>query len=226
MSSQTKLIKDILSIYDTILENKSLGEAASNSDELLGGEKVTIPADGGHKGQSGWQSNNAWDIQAKIGAPVYALADGVVQTFNDYGQNATKTGGKILFGQSFTVTSDNNLPSVYYTHLQGSPITRGAKIKCGQLLGYVMDFPNNSYDHVHIGVENGNIRQFLNDDGTLKCSKGSENDGSETEDSSNTDNNYSDSTSKNQQFISRIAKPLLNVIGLSENIEKIKKLLK
>jgi peptidoglycan hydrolase-like protein with peptidoglycan-binding domain len=36
-----------------------------------------------------------------------------------------------------------------------------------------MDFPGNSYDHVHIGVETGhNIREFLNDDGSLKCAKG------------------------------------------------------
>jgi hypothetical protein len=35
-----------------------------------------------------------------------------------------------------------------------------------------MDFPGSDYDHLHIGVETGNIRQFLNDDGTLKCAKG------------------------------------------------------
>jgi len=35
-----------------------------------------------------------------------------------------------------------------------------------------MDFPGSTYDHVHIGVESGNIRQFLNDDGTIKCAKG------------------------------------------------------
>jgi len=33
-----------------------------------------------------------------------------------------------------------------------------------------MDFPGSSYDHLHIGVEKGhNIREFINDDGTLKC---------------------------------------------------------
>ena len=32
-----------------------------------------------------------------------------------------------------------------------------------------MDFPNSDYDHVHIGIESGNIRQFVNSDGTLKC---------------------------------------------------------
>jgi murein DD-endopeptidase MepM/ murein hydrolase activator NlpD len=181
MSSQTKLIKDILSIYDTILENKSLTEAPSSSDELLGGNRVVIPSDGAHAGQSGWQSGNAWDLKGDVGTPVYALADGVAETFHDYGQSVTKTDGKKLFGQSFTVKSNGNLPDIYYTHLQNSPITKGSEIKCGQLLGYIMDFPGSSFDHVHIGVESGSIRQFLNDDGTMKCAKGQKIGGSDVD---------------------------------------------
>jgi hypothetical protein len=181
MSSQTKLIKDILSIYNTILENKSLTEAPSSSDELLGGNRVVIPSDGAHAGQSGWQSGNAWDLKGDVGTPVYALADGVAETFHDYGQSVTKTDGKKLFGQSFTVKSNGNLPDIYYTHLQNSPITKGSEIKCGQLLGYIMDFPGSSFDHVHIGVESGSIRQFLNDDGTMKCAKGQKIGGSDVD---------------------------------------------
>lgn len=160
-------IEEILKLYDIILK-----EAPSSSEELFGGDNVKIPADGAHAGQSGWQSSNAWDIAAPVGTPVYALADGVAQTFSDYGRQVRKTQGKKLYGQSFTVKSDGGLPSIYYTHLEGSPVTKGATIKCGQFLGYIMDFPNSSYDHVHIGVESGNIRQFLNDDGTMKCAKG------------------------------------------------------
>lgn len=165
-------IDEIISIYNFILENKSLDEVSSSSDKLLGGASVTIPNDGSHKGQSGWQSNNAWDIKGSIGSPVYALADGVAQTFNDYGNKVRQYDGKKLYGQSFTVKSDGGLPSIYYTHLQNSPVTKGSKIKCGQFLGYIMDFPDGNYDHVHIGVESGNISQFLNTDGTIKCAKG------------------------------------------------------
>lgn len=160
-------IEEILKLYDSILK-----EASSSSSELFGGNNVKIPGDGAHAGQSGWHSSNAWDIAAPVGTPVYALADGVAQTFSDYGKNVIATQGKKLYGQSFTVKSDGGLPSIYYTHLEGSTVTKGAEIKCGQLLGYIMDFPNSSYDHVHIGVETGNIRQFLNDDGTIKCAKG------------------------------------------------------
>lgn len=180
--SKEKEIQEILKLYDVILK-----EAASASEELFGGGNVKIPSDGAHAGQSGWQSSNAWDIAAPVGTPVYALADGVAQTFSDYGRQVTATQGKKLYGQSFTVKSDGGLPDIYYTHLEGSPVTKGSTIKCGQFLGYIMDFPNSSYDHVHIGVSSGNIRQFLNDDGTMKCAKGQKITGGEVSSSPSTD---------------------------------------
>ena len=61
---------------------------------------------------------------------------------------------------------------MYYTHLKDVTVRQGSRVECGQLLGYVMDFPGSDYDHLHIGVETGHVRQFLNNDGTLKCSNG------------------------------------------------------
>jgi len=171
----SKDIKNIIKYFDLILnENKPfIDEASASSTSLFGGTTVKIPAAGAHGGQSGWQSSNAWDIMAPVGTPVYALADGVAETFSDYGKDVVKTQGKKLYGQSFTVKSDNNLPDVYYTHLEGSPIRKGSRIQCGQFLGYIMDFPGSSSDHVHIGVSSGHkIEEFLNSDGTLKCGGG------------------------------------------------------
>lgn len=206
-----------MSIYSTILENKSLSEAPSSSDELLGGATVKIPAAGAHKGQSGWQSNNAWDIQGSVGSPVYAIADGVAETFNDYGQTVTKTSGKNLYGQSFTVKSDNNLPSVYYTHLQGSPIKKGDTIKCGQFLGNIMDFPGSNFDHVHIGVESGDIKQFLNDDGTLKCAKGQKlGDGSVDTSSSDSTTDTGDKSKMKNNILHDLIQGVTSSIGLTE----------
>jgi murein DD-endopeptidase MepM/ murein hydrolase activator NlpD len=151
---------------------KNLVEVSDTSNSLFGGDSVKIPADGAHKGQGGWQSNNAWDIKASIGAPVYAVVGGTLKTYSDYGPTPIKKDGKTLFGGSFTVKSDEGLPDVYYTHLKDVKVRQGSRVECGQLLGYVMDFPGSDYDHLHIGVETGHIRQFLNDDGTLKCSDG------------------------------------------------------
>ena len=145
-------------------------EAPSASDKIMGDNSIKIPQDDAHAGQSGWQSNNAWDIKADIDDPVYAVAPGTVITFNDYGPDVIKRDGKKLFGAGFTVKSDEGLPDVYYTHLKNPQVNKGDKIECGQLLGFVMDFPDSSYDHLHIGVESGhNIRELINDDGTIKC---------------------------------------------------------
>ena len=165
--------KNISRLFEEIESSKnSINEILSGSEELFGGAPVRIPRDGAHAGQSGWASGNAWDIAGSIGTPVYALANGVAVTFRDYGDKVIARDGKKLYGQSFTIQSYDGLPDVYYTHLMGSPIRKGSEVSCGEFLGVIADFPGSSYDHVHIGVESGNIRQFLNDDGTLKCTNG------------------------------------------------------
>lgn len=193
--SKEKEIIDIISLYDSILESKSINEVATASDELFGGGNVSIPSDGAHGGQSGWQSANAWDIKAPIGSPVYAVIGGTLKTYADYGAKPISKDGKTLFGVGFTVDSDNNLPDVYYTHLKDVTVRQGDKITCGQLLGYVMDFPGSDYDHLHIGVETGNIRQFLNNNGTLKCANGQSISGtSVTGSGSSSEKAYNDAT--------------------------------
>jgi murein DD-endopeptidase MepM/ murein hydrolase activator NlpD len=202
--SKEKEILDILSLYESILETKSINEVSNASNELFGGSSVAIPADGAHGNQSGWQSQNAWDIKAAIGTPVYAVIGGTLKTYTDYGPTPIHKDGKTLFGAGFTVDSNDNLPDVYYTHLKDVTVRQGDKIECGQLLGYVMDFPNSDYDHLHIGVESGNVRQFLNPDGTLKCANGQTisgttvtGSGSETEDASEKAYNDATGASKN-----------------------------
>jgi biotin carboxyl carrier protein len=227
--SKEKEIIDIISLYDSILESKSINEVATASDELFGGAYVTIPTDGAHGGQSGWQSANAWDIKASIGSPVYAVIGGTLKTYADYGAKPISKDGKTLFGVGFTVDSDNNLPDVYYTHLKDVTVRQGDKITCGQLLGYVMDFPNSDYDHLHIGVETGNIRQFLNDNGTLKCANGQSisgtsvtgsgdkayNDATKTAETPKSSNPFNASGVEKDDFLTGIAK------GLTSKMESI-----
>jgi murein DD-endopeptidase MepM/ murein hydrolase activator NlpD len=153
-------------------ELMNLNEVSSMSSSLSGGKNITIPVSGAHKGQKGWQSANAWDIKMSIGDPVYSVSDGTVKTFSDYGPKIKNVDGKKLFGAGFTVDSDGGLPDIYYTHLMNCQVKRGDKIKCGQLLGYIMDFPNSTYDHLHIGVEDNNISRFIDSSGNLFCAKG------------------------------------------------------
>jgi len=216
-----KIINNILESFDIILnENKSsLNEVLSKSSSLFGGDKVTIPEDGKHKGQSGWQSNNAWDIYAAPNTPVYAIASGKVITMNNYGTDLIETEGKRLYGYGFTVDSTDNLPDVYYTHLTTVSVKQGDNIQCGQFLGYVMKSPKLvNYDHVHIGVETGNIRKFLNPDGTLKCGgtiSGEVSEPVKSTDTSDSDNNIETA------FIRQLVTPLHGVITKGITEEKV-----
>ena len=151
------------------------GTSESSENTIGGGVKIlgndiriSIPAAGGHAGQSGWQSGNAWDIGAPVGTPVYAVNSGTLSSWSDYGPKIIAKNGKKLFGCGFTVKSDNSLPSVYYTHLKNTTVKKGSKVKVGQLLGYVMDFPGSPFDHLHIGISSGDISQFVTKDGTIK----------------------------------------------------------
>ena len=67
-----------------------LFEVVANSNHLYGGSSLKIPGDGAHKGQGGWQSNNALDIKASIGTHVYAVAGGTLKTYSDYGPKPKK----------------------------------------------------------------------------------------------------------------------------------------
>lgn len=154
------------------LEDSEVNEASSSS-QLMGGKSIKIPKDGSHAGQNNWQSSNAWDIKGNIGDPIHAIAPGTVISYSNYGESVIKTSGKKLYGISFTIKGEQGFPDVYYTHLKNSNVSKGDKIECGQLVGYIMDFPGSSYDHVHIGVEPGNnIRDLIDDNGNIKCSKG------------------------------------------------------
>jgi murein DD-endopeptidase MepM/ murein hydrolase activator NlpD len=165
-------MKNLNEEISRLRELMNLNETSSMSSSLSGGKNITIPVSGAHKGQKGWQSANAWDIKMNIGDPVYSVSDGTVKTFSDYGPKIKSVDGKKLFGAGFTVDSDGGLPDVYYTHLMNCQVKKGDKIKCGQLLGYVMDFPNSDYDHLHIGVEDNNISRFIDSNGNLFCAKG------------------------------------------------------
>ena len=217
-----------------------MSEASTASNELFGGNPMSIPADGGHGNQRGWYNQNAWDIKAAIGTPVYAVIAGTVKTFNDYGPTPIHKDGKTLFGIGFTIDSDDNLPDVYYTHLKDTTVKIGDKVQCGQLLGYVMDFPGSDYDHLHIAVESGHVRQYLNDDGTLKCAKGQSISGTTASGSTSTSTSGADTTAaaataagttgygvtsgpKRDEFVYNMAKKIGDTFLPKESIEEQKK---
>lgn len=166
-------LSTLLGIGTALVGGIATGLVGGSADllgiKILGNNiRISIPAAGSHRGQSGWQSGNAWDIGAPVGTPVYAVNSGTLVSWKDYGPKIISTNGKRLFGCGFTVKSDNSLPSVYYTHLKDSTVRKGSKVNVGDLLGYVMDFPGSPFDHLHIGISSGDISQFITKDGTIK----------------------------------------------------------
>jgi len=154
---------------------KILKEAGTKSSTLFGGQnnRVVVPPDGTHASQSGWQSGNGYDIFNQPGTPVYAISSGKVYKLDDYG-GFRQENGKKLYGVKLTVDSSDNLPDVYYAHLERPAVQNGQTVTCGQLLGYIKLCPPQvgkpESSHVHIAVERGSITAFLNKDGSIKCS--------------------------------------------------------
>ena len=158
-----KEIKDILSIYEGILNNKQIIKEAN----LFGG--ATFKWGGGasdHRSRplGNWQSDNAWDIMAPQGTPVYSISDGTI----------TKLSGELklkgtVYGLSVTVNTGDN--EIFYTHLGslGGDIKEGNKISKGTLVGYIGKPEENPNwpTHVHIGLKSGSIEKYLNGSGDI-----------------------------------------------------------
>lgn len=215
-----KNLKAILETFDSLENSKKIIESSDFSGDLFGGKTVKVPKDGAHAGQSGWPSRDAWDIPTSIGTPVYSITSGKVKTFNDYGPNVIKKNGKKLFGIGFTIESEDGSPDIYYTHLKDAKVKKGDSVKCGQLLGYVMDFPGSSYDHVHIGVDDKkNIRELIGTNGKIKCRKPSS---MEKVDVGNEILDLVFGKNSGDNLLSKIGSALSSMLSLKEQIRDIK----
>jgi murein DD-endopeptidase MepM/ murein hydrolase activator NlpD len=141
-------------------ELAAAGEEASAPaapGRILGG-KFSV---GGGPGQGthtlgNWQSDNAVDLMAPKGTPIYAVADGVIdERFGSLGGPSSRFGGARL-----TINgADGN--RFYYAHLSryAKGIEPGARVRRGDLIGYVGTA--NGVDHLHFGVERGDPRSYV-----------------------------------------------------------------
>lgn len=149
-----------------IKELMNLNEASNSSNSLFGGKSFTWgggPSDHGSRKLGNWQSDNAWDIMASEGTPVYALDGGTVLKahFAPY--------KRVIYGWQITIRGKDN--DIFYTHLseKGPKITVGSKIEKGDLIG-IIGKPTSSWPtHVHIGINNKtDISKYMSKGGDLK----------------------------------------------------------
>ena len=123
---------------------------------------------GAHRGREfgNWQSDNAWDIFAPAGTPVYSLTAGKVG-FTVVGTPPTPDSK--VYGDRVQVDSAGGMPDIYYTHIKMT-VKRGQVVQVGDLIGHIVGHDTNPGMpiHVHIGLDQKkHIKDFIAEDGTL-----------------------------------------------------------
>lgn len=129
-----------------------------NNNEWVGGIADHVPEN--RDAADVWQSTQAVDLFRDPGTPIYAIADGEIT--ND-GFGYTEPHGTVYGGKLHLMTKYGYF---FYTHMKknyGPGIQQGAKVKKGQLLGYVENGGLiGCASHLHIAMKPpGNIETFL-----------------------------------------------------------------
>lgn len=101
-----------------------------------------------------WQSDNAIDLGAPVGTPVYAPAGG--QLVGGFGDSSN---GGTVWGRRLTLDPRKpGLPDWFMTHLgsYAPGVSAGDKIRRGDVLGYIGARDSAWSPHLHFGQEFGN----------------------------------------------------------------------
>lgn len=128
---------------------------------ILGGKKwrdLGGPEPHGAKAQNRiWQNMNAVDVGAPAGTPVYAVRGGRIS--GGFGGSSNSAG--TIYGKRLTVSSGKN--NFFYTHLgrYARGIKPGAKVRKGQLLGFIGKGGPGMPTHVHFASQYGNPYSFI-----------------------------------------------------------------
>lgn len=109
---------------------------------------------------SSWTNTNGWDIFMDSGTPVYSITEGIV-VYTRFREN-----GRTVWGYNLMVDAGNN--SIFYTHLDTVLVKEREKVKQGQLIGYVGEWPENYTvrgkkmpSHLHIALAKGKLDTYL-----------------------------------------------------------------
>ena len=103
--------------------------------------------------RSGGRTHQGSDLLSTLGQEVYAMADGTLtgQTIDGSG-----TSGSLLSGNLWTLTASDGTGTYYvYAHLSAfAPgLTKGSKVRAGQLIGFVGDTGNAGPGNYHLHFE-------------------------------------------------------------------------
>jgi len=154
---------------ETILFKGLLNEENSNTS-LFGGvtpKIISTPEDHKKRPLGNWSSDDAWDIKAPIGTPVYSLTKGKVTKIH---QSSGKN--KSIYGTQISISGIDDYPSIFYTHLDSVKLKKGDLVNPGDYIGKITRWDSNpDLSHVHIGIKGGSgndIKKFMSDNGKIK----------------------------------------------------------
>lgn len=154
------------------LEKELSSIASSNSGQNIiydGGPFVwptTITRISSYFGTRWGKNHNGLDLaNGSYGAPIYAIADGIVYkqvatcTHNyrkvDSKGNVYSCGCGGGYGNYVAIDhglKDGNRYTAYYAHMQSVTVANGARVKRGQIIGYVGCTGRSTGPHLHFGI--------------------------------------------------------------------------
>lgn len=124
----------------------------------VGGKWKSLGGPEAHKSRplGNWQSDNAVDIGAPVGTPVFAVNNGkIVGSFGP-----SSSGNPKVYGSRLTIDTGDN--QYFYTHLKGTvkDLGPGSTVTKGQLLGWI-GAANGIPSHLHFGAMKGDPTKIL-----------------------------------------------------------------
>jgi len=116
---------------------------------------------GGLHPTTGLESYTARDFMAPPGTPVYAPFDGVVE---EAGRNPTQNPSAGFGGYSLHIHGGGT--RAFLTHFGRLTVRNGQRVRRGQLIGYVWNWPGDpGRSHIHFAVGGGDPLEFVNRNG-------------------------------------------------------------
>lgn len=123
------------------------GQAPAGSPLGKLGKIIGVPYKGTHTLFGNWESDNAVDISAPVGTPVYAVADGTIGSQ----LGSLSSGSSLLEGLRLHLVTSGN--EYYYAHLSRLTVHAGQHVKQGDLIGYSGEA--NGVAHLHFAQKTG-----------------------------------------------------------------------
>lgn len=128
-------------------------DSISTSKSITGGYIWPFPKGVGRVSQR-LHDDNAYDIAAPKGTPIYAIKDGTVLIANNSGYN----GG---YGLYVVIDFDDGAQAIF-GHMSKVAATSGEIVHQGDIIGYVGSTGASTGNHVHIGYHGGKPNPYRN----------------------------------------------------------------